>query len=191
MTGSYARKTNETAIVVKLSLNSEGRADVRTGIGFFDHMLSALARFGRMDLALNCEGDLYVDGHHTVEDCGICIGLALKEALGDKSGMRRVSHAYVPMDEALAFCALDACGRMYFRLDAPGLFGMVGDFDAQLTREFFLAVAHNAGLTLHMELKCGNTHHGIEALFKAFGRALCDAVADSGAVGALSTKGCL
>ena len=190
---SVTRRTQETDIELTLCLDGEGTADVHTGIGFFDHMLSALCRFGLVDLQLTCRGDLHVDAHHTVEDVGLCLGQAIGEALADKRGISRLGHAYVPMDEALAFVTLDISGRPFLRFDASFTSPMVGAMDTQLAEEFFRAVAVKAGITLHMQLPYGtNDHHKIEALFKAFGRALRDAAAiDPRVKGVPSTKGVL
>lgn len=192
-TADIARKTGETDIRLSLALDGQGRCDAQCGIGFFEHMLSALCRFGLLDLTLRCEGDLHVDAHHTVEDVGICLGQAIAQALGDKRGIARLGHACVPMDEALALAALDVSGRPYLVLDAQFDAPMVGTMDTQLVREFFRAVATHAGLTLHLRVPYGqNDHHKIEALFKAFGRALRDAVAPDPRIdGVLSTKGVL
>ena len=188
------RTTAETDIAVTVNLDGTGRADVASGIGFFDHMLSALARHSRMDLAVRVAGDLEVDGHHSVEDAGIVLGQALREALGDKAGIARFGSAFVPMDEALVLAALDISGRgqLHWAVDVP--FGMVGDFDTQLAREFFIALATNAGITLHLRQLAGdNVHHILEAAFKACGRALREAVAIDGALAGEvpSTKGVL
>ena len=192
-TADIARKTGETDIRLSLALDGQGHCDAQCGIGFFEHMLSALCRFGLLDLTLRCEGDLHVDAHHTVEDVGICLGQAIEQALGDKRGIARLGHACVPMDEALALAALDVSGRPYLVLDAQFDAPMVGAMDTQLVREFFRAVATHAGLTLHLRVPYGqNDHHKIEALFKAFGRALRDAVAPDPRIdGVLSTKGVL
>ncbi len=192
-TADIARKTGETDIRLSLALDGQGRCDAQCGIGFFEHMLSALCRFGLLDLTLRCEGDLHVDAHHTVEDVGICLGQAIAQALGDKRGIARLGHACAPMDEALALAALDVSGRPYLVLDAQFDAPMVGAMDTQLVREFFRAVATHAGLTLHLRVPYGqNDHHKIEALFKAFGRALRDAVAPDPRIdGVLSTKGVL
>ncbi|HIQ71770.1 MAG TPA: imidazoleglycerol-phosphate dehydratase HisB [Candidatus Onthenecus intestinigallinarum] len=192
-TADIARKTGETDIRLSLALDGQGRCDAQCGIGFFEHMLSALCRFGLLDLTLHCEGDLHVDAHHTVEDVGICLGQAIAQALGDKRGIARLGHACAPMDEALALAALDVSGRPYLVLDAQFDAPMVGAMDTQLVREFFRAVATHAGLTLHLRVPYGqNDHHKIEALFKAFGRALRDAVAPDPRIdGVLSTKGVL
>lgn len=192
-TADIARKTGETDIRLSLALDGRGCCDAQCGIGFFEHMLSALCRFGLLDLTLHCEGDLHVDAHHTVEDVGICLGQAIAQALGDKRGIARLGHACAPMDEALALAALDVSGRPYLVLDAQFDAPMVGAMDTQLVREFFRAVATHAGLTLHLRVPYGqNDHHKIEALFKAFGRALRDAVAPDPRIdGVLSTKGVL
>ncbi len=188
------RRTKETAISVSINLDGTGKTDITTGIGFFDHMLDAFARHGLMDLTLRCEGDLFVDGHHSVEDTGIVLGQAVALALGDKAGITRFASATIPMDEALVMVALDISGRgQYFGdLDLP--FGMVGDFDCALAREFFIAFAANAGITLHVNQWAGiNAHHIIEAAFKAFGRSLRFACEEDPRLhGALpSTKGAL
>ena len=156
-------------------------------------MLDALCRFGQLDLTLKCAGDLKVDAHHTVEDCGICLGKAIREALGGREGIRRVGSAYLPMDEALAFAALDISGRPYLSYNAAFLAPMCGDMDTQLGEEFFRALAVNAGLTLHLKVIEGrNDHHKMEALFKAFGLAFRDAASvDARIAGVLSTKGAL
>jgi imidazoleglycerol-phosphate dehydratase len=169
------RETRETRVRLELNLDGTGKARVKTGVGFFDHMLDAMCRFGRIDLELTCAGDLDVDAHHTVEDTGICIGTAIRDALGDRMGIRRVAHSYVPMDESLAFAALDMSNRSMFVLDSPLPDIMIGGMSAQLAEEFFRAVCASAGLTLHMRVDGRNAHHMIEALFKAFGRALDDA----------------
>lgn len=191
---SICRTTAETDIAVAVNLDGCGRAEVDTGIGFFDHMLTALARHGRLDLNVRARGDVEVDGHHTVEDTGIVIGQAIASALGDKAGITRFGSAFVPMDEALVLAALDISGRgqLHWAVEVP--FGMVGGFDTQLAREFFIALAANAGITLHVRQQAGdNVHHIFEAAFKAVGRALREAVAvDPALAGEVpSTKGCL
>ncbi|MEC4273382.1 imidazoleglycerol-phosphate dehydratase HisB [Adlercreutzia sp. R25] len=188
------RETAETRIEVAVNLDGTGRVEASTGIGFFDHMLAAFGRHGRFDLAVSVEGDLEVDGHHSVEDTGIVIGQALAQALGDKAGIERFGTAFVPMDEALVMAALDISGRgqLHWEVDVP--FGMVGDFDTQLAREFFIALATNAGITLHVRQMAGdNVHHIFEAAFKACGRALRQAVAIDASLGGEvpSTKGTL
>lgn len=187
------RKTKETSIELGLCIDGAGKTTLATGIGFFDHMLDALCRFAQFDLKAACSGDLHVDAHHTVEDVGICLGKALREALGDRAGIRRVGSAYMPMDEALAFAAIDISGRPYLAWNAEFTAPMCGAMDTQLAEEFFRAVAVNAGLTVHMNLLAGrNDHHRMEALFKAFGLALRDAVRVDGQIqGVLSTKGTL
>lgn len=181
MTARYAcvsRTTKETDITVELVIDGGGKAEVETGIGFFDHMLTAFARHGLFDLKVKATGDLQVDGHHTVEDVGIVLGQAFVRALGDKRGISRFGSQFVPMDEALVHAALDISGRgqLHYALDLP--FGMVGGFDTQLAKEFFISLAANAGVTLHLrEIAGENAHHVIEASFKAAGRALCEACA--------------
>lgn len=188
------RTTAETDIRVTVNLDGTGRVRAATGIGFFDHMLSALGRHGRLDLDVAVTGDLEVDGHHTVEDTGIVIGQAIAAALGEKAGIARFGSAFVPMDEALVLAALDISGRGQLHWAAEVPFGMVGDFDTQLAREFFIALAANAGITLHVRQLAGdNVHHILEAAFKAAGRALRQAVAiDPALAGEVpSTKGVL
>ena len=188
-TGAYTRKTKETDIQATLCLDG-GEVRVDTGIGFFDHMLEAFAVHGGFGLTLRAEGDLRVDGHHTVEDTGIVLGKALAEALSDKGGIARFGSFYVPMDEALAFAAVDVSGRPYLVFDAAFREERIGDYDSCLTGEFFRAFAVNAGLTLHLKAVYGeNAHHVIEALFKAAAHALRLAVLPQ--EGILSTKGAL
>ncbi|GHU73992.1 imidazoleglycerol-phosphate dehydratase [Clostridia bacterium] len=169
------RVTRETDIALELNLDGTGLTDLDTGIGFFEHMLDALCRFGMLDLAVKCKGDLHVDAHHTVEDVGLCMGQAIGEAFGAQRGIRRVSSAFVPMDEALGFVALDVCGRAFYVIDTPLPTEMVGGMSAQLLEEFFRAVCQKAGLTCHMRVTGRNVHHMAEALCKAFGRTLDDA----------------
>ncbi|MBU5435061.1 imidazoleglycerol-phosphate dehydratase HisB [Pseudoflavonifractor sp. MSJ-37] len=189
-TAELTRTTKETDISLKLSLDG-GPVAVSTGIGFFDHMLTAFAFYARFGLELKVTGDLYVDGHHTVEDTGIVLGQAVREALGDKKGIRRFGSAYVPMDEALCFTALDCSNRPFLVFDAPMPQPMIGDYDACLTVEFMRALAVNAGLTLHQKCPYGdNAHHITEGLFKSLGLALKDAVKIEGG-GVVSTKGVL
>jgi imidazoleglycerol-phosphate dehydratase len=189
-----SRKTRETGIHVKVDLDGSGRAQVRTGIGFFDHMLEALARHGLLDLEVEASGDLQVDGHHTVEDVGIVLGQALAEALGDRSGICRYADATVPLDEALLRCVIDVSGRPFlaYHVDIPK-WQMLGDYDVFLTPEFFRALVQNAGLTVHLDLIRGeNPHHIVEAAFKAFARALDQATRrDPRVTGVPSTKGVL
>ena len=192
-TATITRTTRETDIALQLNLDGSGQTSIATGVDFFDHMLDALSRFALLDLTRTCRGDTQVDAHHTVEDTGICLGRAIREALGDRAGIRRVGSAYLPMDEALAFAAIDISGRPYLAFDADFTAPMVGAFDTQLAEEFFRAVAVNAGLTVHVKVLAGrNDHHKLEALFKAFGLALRDAAAvDPRVTGVLSTKGAL
>ncbi|MBQ9324221.1 MAG: imidazoleglycerol-phosphate dehydratase HisB [Clostridia bacterium] len=191
--GTYARKSRETDISVAVCLEGSGKTELNTGIGFFDHMLDAFARFAQFDLTVRCQGDLQVDAHHSVEDTGICLGEALRDALGDRKGIQRAGSAYLPMDEALAFCALDISGRPYLVFDADFASDRCGTMDTQLCEEFFRAVAVHSGLTLHLRLMYGkNDHHKMEALFKAFGLALRNAARrDAQITGVLSTKGIL
>ena len=188
------RHTAETRIAVRLNLDGTGRARLATGIGFFDHMLDQIARHGLIDLEVDCAGDLHIDGHHTVEDVGIAIGQALKAAVGDKRGIARYGHALVPLDEALSRVVMDFSGRPGLFAHLPLTSAMVGQFDTQLVREFFQALANHAFITLHIDnLRGDNAHHQIESVFKAFGRALrMAAAADPRAAGSVpSTKGCL
>lgn len=193
-TATVSRATKETDITVTVNLDGAGVVDASTGVGFFDHMLDALGRHGMLDLTVRATGDLHVDAHHTVEDTGIVIGQAVARALGDKRGITRFGSQFVPMDEALVLCALDISGRgaLFWDVDLP--FGSVGNFDTQLAKEFFVALAANAGITLHIREVTGeNAHHIIEAAFKACGRALRQACELDARVGdALpSTKGAL
>ena len=189
-TASITRTTKETDIALELSLEG-GQVQVSTGIGFFDHMLTALAFYAGWGMKLTVKGDLQVDGHHTVEDTGIVLGQALKEALGDKKGIRRFGNAYVPMDEALCFTALDFSNRPYLVFDADMPQPMIGDYDACLTVEFMRALSFNAGITLHQKCHYGiNAHHITEGLYKALGLAIKDAVKVEG-TGVVSTKGVL
>ena len=192
-TASIERKTRETLVRVKLNLDGEGTSETNTGIGFLDHMLDQLAFHGLMDLAVSCEGDLHIDSHHTTEDIGIALGQALTEALGEKKGMRRYGHAYIPMDEALLRAVLDCSGRPDFVFN--GEFGRynLGDLDTQRIPHFFKSLAFNCGLTLHLSILYGsNDHHKCEGLFKAFARAFSDAVTlDPRRMGVSSTKGTL
>ena len=190
------RTTGETDIRLKLALDGAGRAKVSTGIGFFNHMLDAFARHGLFDLEVSLKGDLEVDGHHSVEDCGIVLGNAIRRAVGDKKGIRRYGYFVLPMDEALVLCAVDLCDRPYFVLSGGEKFEtvpMVGDFDTHLVREFFYSVSYAAGMNLHFRILEGtNAHHMIEAMFKAFSKALDMAVSlDPRIEDVLSTKGTL
>jgi imidazoleglycerol-phosphate dehydratase len=192
--GEITRKTKETDLHVRVNLDGTGQSKVKTGIGFFDHMLEALARHGLLDLTVEARGDLHVDGHHTVEDTGIVLGQAIAQALGDRAGIRRYADAMVPLDEALVRCVLDVSGRPYlsYHIDIPK-WQMLGDYDVFLTPEFFRALVLNAGLTVHLDLIRGdNPHHIVESAFKAFARSLDDAtVLDPRVTGVPSTKGTL
>ncbi|MCC8078931.1 MAG: imidazoleglycerol-phosphate dehydratase HisB [Oscillospiraceae bacterium] len=187
------RNTAETQITLSLCLEGSGQGEISTGIGFLDHMLTLFARHGGFDLSVRCAGDTWVDGHHTTEDIGIALGLAFAEALGDKAGIRRYGDITLPMDEALVLAAVDISGRGFLRYTADIPAPRVGDFDTELTQEFFRALAHNAGLTLHIvQLDGENSHHIIEAMFKAAARALRSAAEIIDASGAVpSTKGVL
>ncbi|MCW8197751.1 imidazoleglycerol-phosphate dehydratase HisB [Verminephrobacter aporrectodeae subsp. tuberculatae] len=189
-----SRNTAETRISVRLNLDGTGQARLHTGIGFFDHMLEQLARHGLIDLEINCAGDLHIDGHHTVEDVGITLGQALARAVGDKRGIRRYGHAYVPLDEALSRVVVDFSGRPGLQLHVPFTAGRIGDFDTQLAGEFFQGFVNHAGVTLHIDnLRGVNAHHQCETVFKAFARALRAALErDPRSADAIaSTKGCL
>ena len=187
------RKTKETDIFVSLNLDGTGKADIHTGIGFFDHMLDGFARHGFFDIKVKVSGDLEVDGHHTVEDTGIVLGQVIKEALGDKSGIRRYGSFILPMDDALALCAVDLCGRPYFSYECEFPSERIGELDTELIREFFYAVSYSAGMNLHIKMLSGlNGHHRAEAMFKAFSKALDEAVSKDGRIeDVLSTKGSL
>lgn len=193
-TAALIRTTSETSIRVTLGLDGTGEAEVATGIGFLDHMLTALARHALLDLTVQASGDLHIDFHHTTEDVGIVLGQALRQALGDKRGIRRFGHALLPMDEALAEAAIDISGRPFLAWNVPFARPKIGEFDTELVEEFFRAFAFNAGITLHVTLKAGtNAHHVAEACFKAVARALRMAVEpDPRTAGAIpSTKGSL
>ncbi|MBQ2580433.1 MAG: imidazoleglycerol-phosphate dehydratase HisB [Ruminococcus sp.] len=190
-TAKIERKTKETDITLTVDLDGKGQVSIDTGIGFFDHMLTALAVHSGVDMTVKCKGDLNVDGHHSVEDIGICLGKAFAEALGDKSGIARYGSAYVPMDESLAFCSLDISGRAFLVFNATFSDDRIGEFDTCLAEEFFRAFAFNAGITLHIRQEYGkNDHHICEAIFKAVAHALKQALASNGG-GVLSTKGVL
>lgn len=191
--GTVNRKTGETDICIELCLEGSGSAQISTGIGFFDHMLDAVARHGFFDLKVNAKGDLNIDCHHTVEDTGIVFGAALKEALGDKCGIRRFGSCILPMDETLVLCAVDLSGRPYFSFSADFPTERIGEMDTEMVKEFFYAVCYAAGMNLHIKvLEGGNSHHMAEAMFKAFARALDEAVTmDPRIRDVLSTKGSL
>ena len=191
--GSCTRKTKETEITLSINLDGQGKNRIDTGIPFFDHMLDGLARHGLFDLEVQVKGDLEVDCHHTVEDTGIVLGQAIAGALGDKAGIRRYGSFILPMDEVLALCAVDLCGRPYFRYDAEFTAERLGTLDTEMVREFFYAVSYSAAMNLHLKiLDAGNNHHMAEALFKAFGKALDGAVMEEPRMqGVWSTKGSL
>jgi imidazoleglycerol-phosphate dehydratase len=188
------RNTKETQIRVRINLDGSGESKLATGIGFFDHMLDQIARHGLIDLEIEAKGDLHIDGHHTVEDVGITLGMAVAQAVGEKKGLTRYGHAYVPLDEALSRVVVDFSGRPGLHMHVPFKSGMVGGFDTQLAYEFFQGFANHALVTLHIDnLKGENAHHQAETVFKAFGRALRMALAiDPRSVGVIpSTKGSL
>lgn len=195
MSGSseIKRKTKETDIALSLQLYGTGKSRIETGIGFFDHMLEGFAKHGFFDLTCKVEGDLIVDGHHTVEDTGIVLGEAIKEAVGDKKGIKRFGSCILPMDDALALCAVDLSGRPYLSFECEFKAERVGYLDTQLVREFFYAISYSAGMNLHLKMLSGhNDHHKIEAMFKAFAKALDMAVSkDERIKEVLSTKGTL
>lgn len=187
------RTTGETQVSVRIDIDGTGQSDIQTGIGFFDHMLTLFARHGLFDTVVKAAGDIQVDGHHTVEDTGIVLGQALAKALGSKAGIRRYGTAFTPMDEALAMVSIDISGRPYLVFDAIFPTAAAGGFDSELVEEFMRALVTNAGITLHIKMLAGkNTHHMIEAIFKALGRALDKATRlDDRISGVLSTKGTL
>lgn len=190
---SVTRTTKETDISLTLELDGTGTGRIDTGIGFFNHMLEGFARHGFFDMNLSVKGDLQVDGHHTVEDTGIVLGTAIKEALGDKTGIRRYGSFVLPMDDALALCAVDLCGRPYFSFDCNFTAERVGYLETELVREFFYAVSYASAMNLHIKMLSGvNNHHMIEAMFKAFAKALDEAASkDPRIKDVLSTKGSL
>jgi len=193
-TALVQRDTKETQIRVRVNLDGSGAAAIATGIGFFDHMLEQIARHGLIDLEIQARGDLHVDGHHTVEDVGIALGQAVAKAVGDKAGLRRYGHAFVPLDEALSRVVVDFSGRPGLHMHVPFKAGMIGGFDTQLATEFFQGFANHASVTLHIDnLKGDNAHHQCETVFKAFARALREAAeVDPRLQGAIpSTKGSL
>lgn len=187
------RRTKETDINLKLSIDGTGVAKVETGVGFFDHMLEGFAKHGFFDLELKCVGDLAVDTHHTIEDCGIVLGQAIKEALKDKKGIKRYGNFILPMDECLVLCAVDLCGRPYLSWDANFTVPLIGDFETEMLKEFFYAISYSAGMNLHIKvLTSGNNHHMAEAMFKAFAKALDEATTEDPRItDIMSTKGSL
>lgn len=192
-TANVERNTKETKISLELNLDGQGTGDVSTGIGFFDHMLEGFAKHGFFDLKVRIDGDLQVDGHHSVEDCGIVLGQAIREAIGDKKGMKRFGQCILPMDETLVLCAIDMGGRPWLNFDAKFSTDRVGYLDTELVHEFFYAVSYSAGMNLHIKVLDGqNNHHMVEAMFKAFARALDEATGLDGRLSdVLSTKGTL
>ena len=192
-TATIKRRTKETDISVTLDLDGAGIPEISTGIGFFDHMLEGFSKHGFFDLQCKVQGDLNVDGHHTVEDTGIVLGQAIAQAVGDKKGIRRYGSFILPMDDALALCAVDLCGRPYLNFDCTFSVERVGELDTELVREFFYAVSYSAGMNLHIKMLDGiNAHHMIEAMFKAFAKALDQATGmDPRITDVLSTKGSL
>lgn len=192
-TAKITRKTKETDITLYINLDGTGNADINTGIGFFDHMLISFARHGIFDLTISVNGDLIVDGHHTVEDTGIVLGQAIKKALGEKEGIKRYGSFLLPMDETLILCAVDLSGRPYLNFQTEFTMSSVGYMDTELVKEFFYAVSNNAGMNLHIKKIDGqNNHHIIEAMFKAFAKALDEAICiDTRIKGVLSAKGML
>lgn len=192
-TADYVRKTKETDISLHLNLDGTGSSSINTGIGFFDHMLDGFVRHGLFDLKVNVAGDLAVDCHHTIEDTGIVLGNAIKEAVGDKKGIRRYGSCILPMDETLVLCAVDLSGRPYLVFDGEFTTDRVGYMDTEMVKEFFYAISYTAGMNLHIRvLSGGNNHHMIEAMFKAFAKALDQAtVIDPRITDILSTKGSL
>lgn len=187
------RKTKETDISARLNIDGTGSSTINTGIGFFNHMLDGFAKHGFFDLTLNCEGDLAVDCHHTIEDCGIVLGNAVKEAIGDKKGIKRFGSCILPMDETLVLCAIDLSGRPYLIFDGEFTTDRVGYMDTEMVKEFFYAISYSAEMNLHIKvLNSGNNHHMIEAMFKSFARALDEATTlDPRITDVMSTKGSL
>ncbi|MBP9995905.1 MAG: imidazoleglycerol-phosphate dehydratase HisB [Lachnospiraceae bacterium] len=190
---NLTRDTKETQIQLELNIDGEGNFNIDTGIGFFNHMLEGFSKHGLFDLNCNVSGDLEVDGHHTVEDTGIVLGEAIKEAIGDKCGIKRFGYFILPMDDALVLCSIDLGGRPYFAFDAQFPTEKIGDFETELVKEFFTAVAYNSMMNLHIKVLAGdNSHHIAEAMFKAFAKALDEATTiDSRIKGIPSTKGVL
>ena len=188
-----SRNTSETDISLKFYIDGSGKCEISTGIGFFDHMLNSFTRHGLFDMKLNVKGDLYVDTHHTIEDTGIVLGQAIKEAVGDKKSIKRFGSVILPMDEALVLCSLDLSGRPYLVMDAEFTTDRVGYFDTEMVKEFFYAISYSAGMNLHFKVLSGtNNHHIIECMFKAFAKALDEAtIRDERITDVLSTKGSL
>ena len=191
--GTYSRKTNETQIDITFNIDGKGKANIDTGIGFFDHMLNNFARHGLFDLDVKVKGDLFVDCHHTIEDTGIALGIAIKQALGDKKSIKRYGSVILPMDESLVLCSLDLSGRPYLNFDAEFTVDKVGEFDTEMVKEFFHAIVYAVGMNLHIKmLESGNNHHMIEGIFKAFSKSLDNATMINERIeDVLSTKGSL
>ena len=186
------RNTKETKIKLTINLDGTGKSNINTGIAFFDHMLTQISTHGLIDVELKAEGDIEVDSHHTIEDVGICFGMAIKEALGDKKGIKRYGKALIPMDEVLVLCGIDISGRPFAGIDAPFTVSNIGNFETEMVKEFFVALANNAGMSIHsIMLREGNNHHMAEAIFKAFARALMDAVSIDDRFGLPTSKGIL
>lgn len=192
-TAKISRKTNETDIVLELLLDGSGKARIDTGIGFFDHMLNSFVKHGFFDMTIAAKGDLHVDSHHTIEDVGIVLGEAIKEAVADKKGMNRYGYFILPMDEALILCSLDLSGRAYFSYDVELTTEKIGYMDTEMVKEFFHAISYHAGMNLHIKMLAGsNNHHIVEGIFKAFAKALDQATQlDERITDVLSTKGAL
>ncbi|MDD6293576.1 MAG: imidazoleglycerol-phosphate dehydratase HisB [Lachnospiraceae bacterium] len=190
---SVKRETNETDISMDFTIDGSGKAEISTGIGFFDHMLNSFTRHGLFDMKLSVKGDLYVDTHHSIEDTGIVLGQAIKEAIGDKKSIKRYGSVILPMDEALVLCSLDLSGRPYLVCDAEFTTDRVGYFDTEMVKEFFYAISYSAGMNLHIKVLSGsNNHHIIEGIFKAFAKALDEAtITDPRIKDIMSTKGSL
>ena len=190
---NITRTTKETDISVKFNIDGRGESDITTDIGFFDHMLCGFAKHGFFDMELSCDGDLEVDTHHTIEDCGIALGQAIKEAIGDKKGIKRYGSFILPMDESLVLCAIDLSGRPYLSFEGAFTIERIGDLETEMIKEFFYAVSYSCGMNLHIKvLTPGNNHHMAEAMFKAFGKALDEATTiDPRITDILSTKGSL
>lgn len=190
---SIKRETNETDISMDFTIDGSGKAEISTGIGFFDHMLNSFTRHGLFDMKLSVKGDLYVDTHHSIEDTGIVLGQAIKEAIGDKKSIKRYGSVILPMDEALVLCSLDLSGRPYLVCDAEFTTDRVGYFDTEMVKEFFYAISYSAGMNLHIKVLSGsNNHHIIEGIFKAFAKALDEAtITDPRIKDIMSTKGSL
>lgn len=186
------RNTKETKIKLIINLDGTGKSNINTGIAFFDHMLTQISTHGLIDIDLKADGDIEVDSHHTIEDVGICFGMAIKEALGDKKGIKRYGKALIPMDEVLVLCGIDISGRPFAGIDAPFTVSNIGNFETEMVKEFFVALANNAGMSIHsIMLREGNNHHMAEAIFKSFARALMDAVSIDDRFGLPTSKGIL